>query len=86
MRRSKDMWGTIVNVIAIIVGGFLGKILGKGLPGNIRSTVMQAIGLGVLLIGIQMALSTQNITIVIISMVLGGIMGEVIKLQSSRIV
>jgi uncharacterized membrane protein YqgA involved in biofilm formation len=82
MRRSKDMWGTIVNVIAIIVGGFLGKILGKGLPGNIRSTVMQAIGLGVLLIGIQMALSTQNITIVIISMVLGGIMGEVIKLQS----
>lgn len=76
------MWGTIVNVAAIIAGGLLGKILGKGLPGNIRSTVMQAIGLGVLLIGVQMALATENITIVIISLVVGGIVGELIKLQS----
>jgi uncharacterized membrane protein YqgA involved in biofilm formation len=75
------MWGTIVNVAAIIAGGLTGKILGKGLPENMRSTVMQAIGLGVLLIGVQMALATQNVTIVIISLVLGGIVGELIKLQ-----
>lgn len=75
------MWGTIVNAAVIIAGGLLGKVLGKGLPENIRSTVMQAIGLGVLLIGIQMALATQNITIVIISLVVGGIIGELVKLQ-----
>jgi uncharacterized membrane protein YqgA involved in biofilm formation len=32
------MWGTIVNVAAIIAGGLTGKILGKGLPENMRST------------------------------------------------
>ena len=76
------MWGTIVNVAAIVAGGLLGKILGKGLAENMRRTVMQAIGLGVLLIGMQMALVTQNITIVILSLVLGGITGELLRIQS----
>jgi len=75
------VWGTIVNVAAIIAGGLTGKILGKGLPENMRSIVMQAIGLGDLLIGVQMALATQNVTIVIISLVLGGIAGDLLKLQ-----
>jgi len=75
------MLGTVVNVLAIIAGSLLGIVLGKGLPENIRATVMQAIGLGVLLIGGQMALATQNITIVIISLVVGGILGELIRLQ-----
>lgn len=76
------MWGTVVNGLAVIAGGMLGKILGKGLPENIRSSVMQAIGLGVLLIGIQMALATENVIIVIISLVVGGILGELFKLQT----
>lgn len=75
------MLGTVVNVLAIVAGSLLGIVLGKGLPENIRATVMQAIGLGVLLIGGQMALATQNITIVIISLVVGGILGELIRLQ-----
>lgn len=75
------LWGTIVNCVAIIVGAFTGRILGSGLPENVRDTVMQAIGLGVLLIGIQMALETSNVIIVIISLVLGGIIGELVRLE-----
>lgn len=75
------MWGTIVNALAIVTGALLGKAMGKGLPENVRSTVMQAIGLGVLLVGIQMALETSNVIIVILSLVLGGIVGELARLE-----
>lgn len=75
------MWGTIVNALAIVAGALLGKILGSGLPEYVRHTVMQAIGLGVLLIGMQMAFATQNVIIVIVSLVLGGIIGELVRLE-----
>jgi len=68
--------GTIVNVIAIIVGGFTGMVLKRGIPENFKQTVMQGIGLTVVLIGFQMALKTQNPLIVIGSLVIGGILGE----------
>lgn len=75
------MWGTMVNGLAIVAGALLGRLLGKGLPENIRGTVMQALGLGVLLIGMQMAFATQNVIIVIISLVAGGITGEILRIE-----
>ena len=42
-----NLLGTIVNAAAIIVGALLGKILGRGLPENIKNTVLQGLGLGV---------------------------------------
>ncbi|MDS1029842.1 DUF554 domain-containing protein [Bacillota bacterium LX-D] len=75
------MFGTIVNVLAIIAGGLLGKFLGAKFSENISSTVMQAVGLGVLVIGTQMFLATDNIIIIIASLVLGGIAGELLRLE-----
>lgn len=73
--------GTIVNSAAILAGAGLGLILRKGLPEKWQETIMHAIGLSVAIIGIQMALKTNNIIIVIISLVLGAIAGELLDID-----
>ncbi|NLX73197.1 MAG: DUF554 domain-containing protein, partial [Bacteroidales bacterium] len=45
--------GTIVNVIAIIIGGAFGIILKKGIPERFKTTIMQAISLAVVIVGIS---------------------------------
>lgn len=74
--------GTIVNALAIIAGSGAGLLLKKGIPEKWQETMMQAIGMCVCIIGIQMALKTTNIIIVIISLVIGGIIGEMIDIDS----
>lgn len=70
------MTGTIINVIAILVGGGLGALLGSRLPDRIRHTVMAGMGLFVLAIGLQMFLKTANSLVVLASLVIGIILGE----------
>jgi len=75
------MKGTIVNVIAIIVGSAIGFILKNKFPEKVNNIIMHALGLCSLLIGMQMALKTDNILLVIFSLVIGGIVGELIGLE-----
>ncbi|MDQ7841161.1 MAG: DUF554 domain-containing protein [bacterium] len=75
------MEGTIVNAIAVIAGGLVGVALRHRFPERVRETVMAGIGLSTLLIGFQMALQTGNVLIVIVSLVLGGIIGEAIHIE-----
>ncbi len=76
------MIGTILNVVTVILGGTLGAVLGGRLPERVRETVMHGLGLLVMVIGLQMALSTKNILIVLASILLGGIVGEIIEIQA----
>jgi len=75
------MKGTIVNVIAIFLGCSVGFILKSKFPEKIGKIVMQGLGLVSLLIGIQMALKTNNILLMIFSLVIGGIIGETIGIE-----
>jgi len=70
------MTGTIINVIAILVGGILGTFLGSRLPERLRQTVMTGLGLFVLAIGIEMFLDTKNSLVVLGSLVFGILLGE----------
>jgi uncharacterized membrane protein YqgA involved in biofilm formation len=74
--------GTIVNFIAIIIGGLTGVFFGKAFSDKLKTTVIQGIALAVLIIGLQMALKTGNVLIVILSLVLGGIIGEGIDIEA----
>ena len=76
------MTGTILNVVTVLVGGVLGAILGGRLPDNVRETVMNGLGLLVFVIGLQMALTTQNMLIVLASILFGGIIGELVGIQA----
>ncbi|MFW5995758.1 MAG: DUF554 domain-containing protein [Halanaerobiaceae bacterium] len=78
------MQGTIVNVGAIIVGCTAGLLFRDRLPEKYRTVIMQGICLGVILIGLQMAMSVEEsvqVIIVIFSLVIGGIVGEFLSLE-----
>ncbi len=75
------MIGTLINVAAIIIGSALGLLLRKGMKKDIADTVMQGLGLCVILIGIMGAIQTQNTLLVILSMVVGGVIGAAINIE-----
>jgi uncharacterized membrane protein YqgA involved in biofilm formation len=74
------LWGTIVNAAAIILGGLLGIAL-PGIPEQVKRTVMQGLGLAVAVLGLSMALKTDNLLIMIVSLVLGALLGEWLQLE-----
>ncbi|HEX3031445.1 MAG TPA: DUF554 domain-containing protein [Bacillota bacterium] len=73
--------GTLVNFGAIVAGSLVGLLVKKGIPEGVKSTVMQGIGLAVSLIGLKMAFQTQNELILIGSLALGGITGEILGIE-----
>ena len=75
------MLGTIVNSIAIIIGSFAGIILKKGIKDEYKNTIMDGIGLSVIIIGIIGGIKAQNIILIIGSIVLGSIIGEIIGVE-----
>lgn len=76
------MKGTVVNVVAIFLGCSAGFILKSKFPEKIEKIIMQALGLASLLIGMQMAIKADNILLVIFSLVIGGVIGEIIDIEA----
>jgi len=74
--------GTLVNIAAIGAGTLLGRGAGSLLSERLRTTIMNGLGLAVLLIGLQLALQTHQPLIVIGSLILGGIIGELLRLEA----
>lgn len=75
------MLGTIVNVLAILAGAVVGMLFGSSFSEKVRQMIMQAIGLGVILIGLQMAITSEQLILVIVSMVLGAWIGETLDIE-----
>ncbi|SHJ32047.1 DUF554 domain-containing protein [Desulfofundulus thermosubterraneus] len=75
------MVGTLINAAAICAGALLGTLLKKGIPQRVGDTVIQGLGLAVILIGAQMALQTKNPLIVIGSLALGGVVGAGLDIE-----
>lgn len=76
------MLGTIVNTIAVIIGAGIGMILKKGIPEKLSDTMMKGLGLCTLFLGISGSLDGQNSLILIISIVVGALIGEGIDLDA----
>ncbi len=70
------MTGTILNVIAILVGGAAGMLFGARLSEKLKSTVISGMGLFTAAVGLQMFLKTENPLIVLGALILGAILGE----------
>ena len=75
------MLGTIVNTLAIIAGSLVGLLFRGGIPEKYSKTVMHAIGLAVVLIGLKTALKTDAILLVILSLATGSILGELLRIE-----
>lgn len=84
--------GTIINTLAVIAGGMIGICLKNGLKKNLQDILMQACGVATIFIGASGTLakmfviengefSTQGTMLLIFSMVLGSLLGEVINIE-----
>ncbi len=76
------MLGTLVNTLAIIAGSLVGLLLRGGIPSQYKQTIIHAIGLAVILIGLKGALQTDAILLVIFSMVIGTVLGELLRIEA----
>ena len=79
--ENNKMIGVLVNVITVLIGSTIGTIFKKGLPERLTSAAMVAIGLCTVYIGISGCLEGENTIVLIISMVLGGLLGTLIDID-----
>jgi uncharacterized membrane protein YqgA involved in biofilm formation len=70
------MTGTLINIIAVLLGGALGLLFGARLPERLKATVISGLGLFTAAIGVQMFLETKNPLIVLGALLLGALLGE----------
>jgi uncharacterized protein len=83
--------GTFINVAAILVGALAGTLLGDRLPERLRETVMHALGLVTLAVGMDGALAAfrpplseltrASVLLVLTSVLVGGVVGEVLRIE-----
>ena len=78
--KAMVLFGTIVNVITIIIGCLIGLFF-TNIQEKYKETIMQGIGLTVILIGLQMAFETNSMIIVLLSILTGAAIGEFLKLE-----
>ena len=75
------MLGVWANSIVVIIGALAGTLLRGGIPERFRRILMQGLGLCVSLIGISVGIDTQNVLVVILSIVIGAIIGEAVGIE-----
>ena len=85
--------GTIVNAAVIIIGAAMGMAVKGGLSKRFQDTIMHGVGLAVMFIGIGGAMagllssgedggfSTQNTMLMVLSLVLGAVVGELLNID-----
>lgn len=75
------MKGTIFNIFTVILGTLIGILIGSRFPEKLRKIAFDGVGLSSLTLGIILALKTDNIIIMVISILFGGIIGEILKID-----
>ncbi|MFA9370826.1 MAG: DUF554 domain-containing protein [Labilibaculum antarcticum] len=75
------MIGTLVNVVAILIGGSLGLIFRTRIPERMFKIVFQAIGIFTLYLGVSMALKANELLLMVFSLVVGALIGEFLRLE-----
>ena len=77
------MLGNIINIVAIIAGCIVGKLFGNRLKENYRDAAIKAGGLSLLLLGFQMALGGNRFILILLSMVIGSVIGEALDIDGA---
>lgn len=75
------MVSVFINVAAVLLGGALGLVFNRSFPERIAETVMKGLALCVLYIGVSGALGGHYILVTILSVALGGALGELLDLD-----
>jgi hypothetical protein len=65
----------------VLVGGTAGWLLGERLPGRVREAATVGVGLATLVLGAKLALGTQNVLVLMLSVILGAAAGAALHLS-----
>lgn len=81
-RASKEnMIGVLVNTAAVFIAALIGLAAGKGIPERLTTTIFQALALFVMYVGITGALGGKNTIVILLSLAIGALLGELIDLD-----
>jgi uncharacterized membrane protein YqgA involved in biofilm formation len=72
--------GTLLNIATVLLGATLGLLVGGRLPERFNGIILGGLGLSTIVVGMQSALLTGNILILIGSVLLGGLIGELLRI------
>lgn len=75
------MIAAVVNAAVVILGAVIGLLLGGKIREELMGTLVAGLGISVVVIGITSAVETSNIIIVIVSIVLGTVLGELLRIE-----
>lgn len=75
------MFGVILDGVAAMVGALLGVMIKKGIPERITSAIFNAIALCVAIMGIQGAIKTENLLLLLASMTIGTMVGTLLRIE-----
>lgn len=75
------MLGTIINSVAIVLGSVIGLLIKNLNLSKFNDTIIKGLSLCVIIIGISGALKGTNMLLIIFSVVIGGIIGEIIDID-----
>lgn len=73
--------GSIVNAISVIIGSIIGIYFGSFLSEKIRKAIFHIIGLFTLVLGMHMSLKTNQFLILLVSLIIGTIIGESFSIE-----
>ena len=73
--------GTALNIGSVLAGAAIGLSLGRVIPDGLQQTIRAGLGLFVAVYGIQMTLRTKNPLILLISVLVGVVIGELLHLD-----
>jgi uncharacterized protein len=74
-------WGYIINTLTVLAGSSLGLLVGARISDPVKKIIMAGLGLSTILIGIQMTMATTRVIMVVGSLVVGGIIGQLIGIE-----
>jgi hypothetical protein len=75
------MWGTLLNALTVLLGSSTGLLIGNRLSQRIQESVMTGLGLVTLVVGFSNAGETGNIILPLLSLIIGAILGELLRLD-----
>ena len=75
------MTGTLLNIATVLIGGTLGLVFGARIPDRLKATVISAMGLFTMAMGLQMFLNTENPLIVLGALLIGTLLGEWLQIE-----
>ncbi len=73
--------GVIVNVLSVIIGGLIGLFFKNKLKQRFHTALMNVIALGVIGIGMTYAIQTENLLVLMISLIVGTLLGTMIRID-----